>query len=75
MKRALFPKFMNNINLNKLLKQQTKLEALQINSTAKLNEPVPIVGKLDMVAYRIWNANIFTSKLVSPLTISLFVWV
>ena len=66
---------MNDINLNKLLKQYTKLEALQINGTAKLNEPVLIVGKLNMVAYRIWDANIFTTKLVSPLTIALFVWV
>ena len=66
---------MHNINLNKLFKQCTKLEALQINGTAKLNEPVLIVGKLNMVAYRIWDANIFTTKLVSPLTIALFVWV
>ena len=36
---------------------------------------MPIVGKLNMVAYRIWDANIFTTKLVSPLTIALFVWV
>ena len=27
-----------------------------------------------MVAYRILDANIFTSKLASPLTIALFVW-
>ena len=28
-----------------------------------------------MVAHRIWNANIFTSNLVWPLTTALFVWV